>query len=100
MRSSAAHSEPPGAHGRLVAALFSAVLVSASVGFAWLSGLEGPPDDWSDAGLIGRGLAVSAGAGVAAAGCACLALGRRPRWSTLTLGLVPGIAEVLWLVLS
>jgi hypothetical protein len=79
--------------------MFSAVLAPASVVFAFLSGLWGPPESWSGAGLVGRGLAVSAVAGVAAAGCACLALGRRARWPTLTLGLGPAIAEVLWLVI-
>jgi hypothetical protein len=89
--------DPPGAYGRLLGAVFSVLLALVSVVFAFLAGLWGPPEGWSGAGLIGRGLVVSAAAGVAAAGCACLALGRRARWPTLSLGLLPAIAELVWL---
>jgi hypothetical protein len=94
-RPSSSLEDPPGAYGRVLAALLSAVLALASAVFAFLSGPWGPPDGRTGAALIGRGLLVSAVAGVAAVRCACLALGRRPRWPTLTLGLLPVAAEVL-----
>jgi hypothetical protein len=89
--------ERPGPYGRFLAAVFAVVLAIVSVLFAFLSGLWGPPEGSAGAGLIGRGLLVSAVAGVAAVGCAHLALGRGARWRTLTLGLVPAVAEVAWL---
>jgi hypothetical protein len=97
-RPSRSLEDPPGPCGRVLAAVLSAVLALASVGFAFLSGAWGLPDGRTGAALVGRGLLVSAVAGVAAVGCACLALGRRCRWPALALGLLPVVTEVLWLV--
>jgi hypothetical protein len=88
----------PGAYGRAFAALLAAVLAGASVVFAFLSAIWGPPDGGTGAGVLSGGWLVSAAAGVAAVGCVHVALDRPAGWRKLTLGLLPALAAVLWLL--
>ncbi len=87
-----------GTLGRVVTVLLSLVFGAASLLYAFLSGLYGPPEDGQAAGLIARGLLVSAVCGLAAVGCARLAAGHRgARWWFL-LGLLPAAVQVVRLV--
>jgi hypothetical protein len=76
-----------------VVALYAVVLGAVAIGFALLAGASAAGDPW----LIGRGLFFSALSGVAAVACAFRATGRRVRPWGLTVGLLPAVAELLWL---
>ena len=78
----------------VLTALYAGLLAAAAVGFALLAGATGPSGGtW----LIGRGLFFSALSGVAAVACTFRAAGRPVRPWLLTVGLLPALAEVIWL---
>lgn len=87
-----------GTLGRVVTGLLSLGLGAASVVYAFLAGLYGPPEDGQAAGLAARGLVVSAVCGLAAVGCARLAAGKRGVTWWFLVGLVPAAIQVVRLV--
>jgi hypothetical protein len=87
-----------GTLGRVVTALLSLGLGAASVVYAFLAGLYGPPEDGQAVGLAARGLVVSAVCGLAAVGCARLAAGKRGATWWFLVGLVPAAVQVVRLL--
>jgi hypothetical protein len=78
----------------VLTALYAALLGLVAVGFALLAGASGVA---GDAWLIGRGLFFSAISGLAAVALASRLAGR-PAWSwRLVIGLVPAVAQLVWL---
>ncbi len=81
-------------------AVYAAVLGAVAVGLALLAGSSGPPTDGAGVWLVGRGLFLSAISGIAAVACGLRAADRPVRLPLLTLGLLPALAEMLWLALQ
>jgi hypothetical protein len=77
--------------------LYAGALAVVAVGLALLAGWNGPPEDAGGFWLVGRGLFLSALFGVAGVACALKAARRPVRPRLLTLGLLPALAQVLWL---
>ena len=85
--------------GRLLVAVYAVLLGVASVLFALLAGVAGEPGDAGNAWLITRGLLFSAASGVAAVACGLRAARRPVLAPALALGLLPVVAELLWLAI-
>jgi len=83
----------------VLVALYAGVLAAVAVGLALLAGWSGPPEDAAGYWLIGRGLFLSAVAGIAAVACALKAARQPVRPLLLTLGLLPAAGQVLWLAM-
>ena len=80
---------------RVLVAVYAAVLGLVAVGFALLAGTSGSS---GDAWLVGRGLILSAVAGIAAVACGLRSAGRPVRPALLLLGLLPAAIEAVWLL--
>jgi hypothetical protein len=89
---------PLGILGRVVTVLLSLGLGAASVVYAFLAGLYRTPEDGQAAGLVARGLVVSAVCGLAAVGCARLAAGKRGATWWFLVGLLPAAVQVVRLL--
>jgi hypothetical protein len=77
----------------VLTALYALVLGFLAVGFALLAGASGVA---GDAWLIGRGLFFSAISGLAAVALASRAAGRPATSWLLLIGLVPAVAQLVW----